>query len=753
MTKYAGIFIASHKVLDAASKDYAQNNFSGWQLESYTSEDWIKKLEAGQTIQPSAFSPKPDGTFTHAIKFWNSTHFVCADADNIKGVEFLDDGTDKNPSGVEYWTEHDGLSKRFPLLKDRAYAVGQSVSSMAKEPLHRRYRLIFLFNAPITSEKHYHQILLALADEFPIIPAVERSPAQPVFGNAREEYNQVHLCGNVLSLDDFPYTPPVDSKDKAQPRLSLDETLEEYLSRHGIEYTHTKEAGKFYVNCPYKDHHSGGKHGATDAYVFDDSQAWAFYCSHASCANRRTWDAFKRGNGIVNGSGATPKRKKNPEAETDTDAPAPDSPFFSGKKFLPMGMHDFLSNEGLHFLSLPSEPGLRVYQNGLYIPENQAKKSKRLMPAMQKYLGVQTFKMSQYEEVKRMLLETITPLSECEPTGHLNVANGILKLENLNILPHTPEKVFLSQLPVSYKPDADCPVIAEWLDDVLENDAGQVKLFLQAVGYTLLQTTELQKMFILLGPTQTGKSTAGGLLRALIGDANCSSLSLRAIDDEDNRFSRSSLLGKVANISADISHRYLQGDGNIKRITAGESIDAEFKGKDRFEFTPVTTLWAMSNKMPASRDKSSGWYQRLLIVEFKKQFLSGTTNPPDTKIIEKLTTDAELSGLLITALIAGRNAIENGDFSTTQKQVDALQTVMELNDHVYGFCQFMTSQIENEWQDAQFYSAYVDWLDSEDSEAKPLSKRKLADSVKVHGISRKRRGSERENRHFVWECV
>ena len=326
MTKYAGIFIASHKVCDAASKDTAQETFSGWKLESYTAENWMKKLEAGQTIQPSAFSPKNDGTFTHALKFWNSTHFVCADADNIKGVEFLDDGTDKNPSGVEYWTEHDGLSKRFPLLKDRAYAVGQSVSSMAKEPLHRRYRLIFLFDAPITSEKHYHQILLALAGEFPIIPAVERSPAQPVFGNARDGFG-FHICGNVLSLSDFPYTPPAESKDKSQPRLEFDETLEEYLRRHGIEYTPSDDTpGKYYVTCPFKDHHTGGINKPKDAYVFDDGKGWAFYCSHVSCAKHRTWDAFKRGNGIANGSGSTPKRNNDAKPESVDfvkDKPAP----------------------------------------------------------------------------------------------------------------------------------------------------------------------------------------------------------------------------------------------------------------------------------------------------------------------------------------------------------------------------------------------------------------------------------------------
>ena len=101
----------------------------------------------------------------------------------------------------------------------------------------------------------------------------------------------------MLSLDDYPYISPVESKDEEQPRLEFNDTLEEYLRRYGIEYTHTKEAGKFYVNCPYKEHHSGGKHGATDAYVFDDGK-WGFYCSHAHCEKHRTWDAFKRGHGI-----------------------------------------------------------------------------------------------------------------------------------------------------------------------------------------------------------------------------------------------------------------------------------------------------------------------------------------------------------------------------------------------------------------------------------------------------------------------
>lgn len=333
---YEGIFIPSHRIVDADSKLSASKSLSNWEYAALPAEEWIKKLDAGQTIQPSKFNPKEDGTYTHAIQNWVHTQFVCADGDNIKGVEFLDDGTDKNPNGIEAWTEHGLLSVKYPQLLNEIYAAGESVSSMLTEPLHRRYRLIFLFDKPITSEAHYRHILLQLAERFPIIPAVSRSPAQPVFGNGREEFN-FHICGKTLKLDDFPMPqkqelPQTNGHNNKRP----DESLEDFLRRHGVAYTQTKDPGKFYVECPYKDGHTGGKQGPTDSYVFDDGKAWSYYCSHAHCANKRTWEAFKEGNNIrpaYNGNGNHPKRTPDPEEidqsnEPEMHVPFPEEMFF-----------------------------------------------------------------------------------------------------------------------------------------------------------------------------------------------------------------------------------------------------------------------------------------------------------------------------------------------------------------------------------------------------------------------------------------
>lgn len=303
--EYFGLVLDTHRVVDDPSKIDAAQSLYGWKYVERTARQWVTSLEAGHTIQPSAFTPASDGKYTHAKEFWNSTHFVLADADNIRGVEFLENGQDKNPKGIPHFTSEMGLSELYPSLKDKVYAVTQSVSSMAElarfRHKHRRYRLIFLFDEPITSEAHYHAILLALSREFPIIPAVERSPAQPVFGNAREGFNRAAIPGNILKLSDYPYQepPPTDSSPHNEDSATDDE-LQVLLAANNIQFE-PRPRGGFFVRCPHTEQHTGGICGRTDAYVFvGDSGGYAFHCSHASCQStgKSTWAAFKDGNNL-----------------------------------------------------------------------------------------------------------------------------------------------------------------------------------------------------------------------------------------------------------------------------------------------------------------------------------------------------------------------------------------------------------------------------------------------------------------------
>lgn len=303
MKTYHGLLLHTHRTKDAASKARSMNTLKDWQYVQRTAKEWITHLTEGHTIQPSVFIPTPDGKYIHTKDLWQSTHFVCCDADNLRGVEFLSDGTDKNPEGVQPFTSETGLSKLFPTLREKVYAVTQSVSSMHKDPPHRRYRLIFLFDEPITTEAHYHAILLALSKEFPIIPAVERSPAQPVFGNARDGYNQAAIPGNVLNLSDYPIPEPETDPQHTGHQIennATDDELAQLLTENKISLD-PRPRGGFFVQCPNSQQHTDGICNRTDAYVFvSDSGGYAFHCSHASCqtTGKSTWQAFKDGYNI-----------------------------------------------------------------------------------------------------------------------------------------------------------------------------------------------------------------------------------------------------------------------------------------------------------------------------------------------------------------------------------------------------------------------------------------------------------------------
>jgi putative DNA primase/helicase len=106
--------------------------------------------------------------------------------------------------------------------------------------------------------------------------------------------------------------------------------------------------------------------------------------------------------------------------------------------------------------------------------------------------------------------------------------------------PHRQADLITKCLPVAYDADATCPTWERFLwrimggsqgDDSPDMGAGELENrrqaddraraligFLQrAIGYALTGSTREQCMFILHGPTKTGKSTFLATLRALLG--------------------------------------------------------------------------------------------------------------------------------------------------------------------------------------------------------------------------------------------
>ena len=167
-----------------------------------------------------------------------------------------------------------------------------------------------------------------------------------------------------------------------------------------------------------------------------------------------------------------------------------------------------------------------------------------------------------------------------------------------------------------WNPDATCPRVDQFLADVLPDDT--VDLMIELIGYALYAGNPLAKAVLLLGPAGNGKSKLLMLIRALLGDANVSSIPLQTLSE--NRFAAAQIYGKLANICGDLDARSIKRSDLFKQITGGDVIMAEHKYGHPFNFTSYALPIFSANEAPLSSDQTEAWFDRWLIVPMEARF-------------------------------------------------------------------------------------------------------------------------------------
>ena len=257
--------------------------------------------------------------------------------------------------------------------------------------------------------------------------------------------------------------------------------------------------------------------------------------------------------------------------------------------------------------------------------------------------------------------------------------NGLLNIKTKEFVAHSPERFFTTQLPLVYDPAAKCPLIDQFVGEIV--GAEDVALIFEFLAYCLEPGYRHQKALLAIGGGRNGKSTYLDLLRAFLGPKNVSSVTLQQLDED--RFAIANLYGKRANVCADISAREMKDTGSFKGLTGGDALTAQFKNQGHFSFKNSAKLVFSCNTVPRTDDNSVAFYRRWILVNFPNEFIAGENADP--AILEKLTTPAELSGLLNKALgrLAGLNA--RGTFSNAASVEATQEKYMALSDSIYCF--------------------------------------------------------------------
>ena len=149
-------------------------------------------------------------------------------------------------------------------------------------------------------------------------------------------------------------------------------------------------------------------------------------------------------------------------------------------------------------------------------------------------------------------------------------------------------------------------------------------------------------MFLLYGNGSNGKSTLTEIIAHILGDYG------------DNIASNVLLQQKAANNSAIYSIAKLQGkrfvetgetddggklaESQVKILTGGDTISAQFKFGNEFSFRPKFKIWMSTNNKPIIRGTDLGIWRRMFMFPFVNTF---TEKEKDKDLLDKLKAESD----------------------------------------------------------------------------------------------------------------
>lgn len=225
--------------------------------------------------------------------------------------------------------------------------------------------------------------------------------------------------------------------------------------------------------------------------------------------------------------------------------------------------------------------------------------------------------------IYRLLLDRKELSLEDDSTNHdkskINFLNGMYDVIEQNLIPHSPDYLSTIQIPFNYiQNDLNMEDIQFY--DFLKRTklaSDDIVMVVKYLAYSLLPTNHLKAFMVLVGQTNTGKSTLINIISKILGTKNVSNLSIHQLSQ---RFYPSELKNKLLNANADNGSFDLTSIENLKKITGNDKIMWEKKGMHPYFFTPLTRLLFSFNKLPLQvEERSNAFWMRIRILEMNTQ--------------------------------------------------------------------------------------------------------------------------------------
>jgi putative DNA primase/helicase len=328
------------------------------------------------------------------------------------------------------------------------------------------------------------------------------------------------------------------------------------------------------------------------------------------------------------------------------------------------------------------------------------------------------------------------------------VQNGVLDLNTFDLHEHSPEFMLTRQFEAPYMKDAVCPKWMKFLEEVLPDPT--VRAYVQrAMGYTLLGEADRRVMFLLYGPSGTGKSQFIEALAYVFGHFGQTAAASTFRKKHGNASATNDLhglKGKRLISSSETSETSELDEELLKRFTGRDQVTSRDLYEKFQSWTPEGVIWLTTNYLPKLSSDDNAVWMRVKPIEFAQVFAGTVEDEPNVGLRIAREEAAGILNWLLEGVVAYRSTGLQEPEKVTQSSVEHRRE----SDNVAQFLEealddglLIRQEGANDLKVALVFDRYEHWC--KQNRIAPLGIRRFNQRLTSQGLSKERRGG-----YYYW---
>lgn len=269
-----------------------------------------------------------------------------------------------------------------------------------------------------------------------------------------------------------------------------------------------------------------------------------------------------------------------------------------------------------------------------------------------------------------------------------------------------------------------------------EDAAQKIGLLQEFVGAAMLGlSTRYQRAITKVGAGANGKGVLATIIENAMPPGSCVAIPPQ---DFGNEYRAAMLAGKLLNIVSELPEADILDSEAFKAVISGDPRTARHIRQPPFTFRPVAGHLFAANRLPGTSDHTHGFWRRLLVLQFNREFGEGEQEPE----LAKRIIDTELPGIVSWFLLGAQRVLAQGGYTIPPSSAKAVHKWRTSADQVRAFVEACTSALgpSHEARDGvpaeMLYRIYHRW--AQDNGHRPLASNKFAERMGQLGMPAQR---------------